>query len=50
LNGGLKLLRQKVMRRDLERRLQMLETVRVEECAAEVWIEMANGMMRGPRG
>jgi hypothetical protein len=38
------------MRRDLERRIQAVETARIKASVAEVWIEMANGMMRGPRG
>jgi hypothetical protein len=38
------------MRRDLERRLQAVEAARIGTSIVEVWIEMADGMMRNPRG
>lgn len=37
------------MRRDLERRLQAVKAARIRTSAVEVWFEMADGMMRGPR-
>jgi hypothetical protein len=38
------------MRRELERRLQAFETAQTRPIAAEVWIELRDGMLRGPRG
>ena len=38
------------MRRDLERRLQAVETIRVGANAIEVWVKLRNGMYCGPRG
>lgn len=38
------------MRRELERRLQAFETARTRTISAEVWIELHDGMLRGPRG
>ena len=38
------------MRRDLERRLQTVETTRAGANAIEVWIKLRNGMYCGPRG
>jgi hypothetical protein len=38
------------MRRDLEYRLQAVETAQVGAGAIEVWIELCNGMFCGPRG
>ena len=43
-------LRHGAMRRELERRLQALETAQTRTIAAEVWIELRDGMLRGPRG
>ena len=37
------------MRRDLERRLQAVQAARIGASTVELWIEMADGMMRGPR-
>ena len=38
------------MRRDLERRLQDVETGQAKSIAGEVWIELRDGMLHGPRG
>jgi hypothetical protein len=38
------------MRSDLERRLRAAKTPRMEPRAAEVWIVLSNGMLRGPHG
>jgi hypothetical protein len=38
------------MRRELERRLQAFETAQTRTIAAEVWIELSDGTLRGPRG
>jgi len=38
------------MRRDLKRRLQAKEPARMGTTPVEVWIEMADGLMLGPRG
>ncbi len=38
------------MRRDLERRLQTVETARAGANVCEVWIEQSDNMLRGPRG
>ena len=38
------------MRRDLDRRLQTVETARAGANANEVWIELRNGMYCRPRG
>jgi hypothetical protein len=38
------------MRRDLESRLPAVETKQAGSTAGEVWIEMGNGMLGGPRG
>jgi hypothetical protein len=37
------------MRRELERRLQAFETAQTRTIA-EVWIELRDGTLRGPRG
>jgi hypothetical protein len=37
------------MRRDLERRLQAVEIEQVETITGEVWIELGDGMLHGPR-
>jgi hypothetical protein len=38
------------MRRDLENRLQAIETARAGADSVQIWIEQSDGMMRGPRG
>ena len=38
------------MPKDFERRLRAAETASAEANTCEVWIELRNGMMRGPRG
>ena len=38
------------MRRDLERRLQAVETAEVGGSTSELWIKLADSRMRGPRG
>jgi hypothetical protein len=38
------------MPKDFERRLRAVETASAEANTCEVWIELRNGMMRGPRG
>ncbi len=38
------------MRRDLESRLQAVETASAGTIAGEVWIELRDGMLHGPRG
>jgi hypothetical protein len=37
------------MPKDFERRLRAAETASAEANTCEVWIELRNGMMRGPR-
>jgi hypothetical protein len=38
------------MRRDLENRLQAIETARAGAGTVQIWIEQSDGMLRGPRG
>jgi hypothetical protein len=38
------------MRRILEGRLRAVETKQAASVAGEVWIELVDGMLRGPRG
>jgi hypothetical protein len=38
------------MPKDFERRLRVAETASAEENTCEVWIELRNGIIRGPRG
>ena len=38
------------MRRDLESRLQAVENAQAGSVAGEVWIELPDGMLHGPRG
>jgi hypothetical protein len=38
------------VRRELERRLQAVETARAGAGTVEVWIEQSDGFLRGPRG
>jgi hypothetical protein len=38
------------MRRHLESRLQAVETSQAGTVAGEVWIELRDGTLRGPRG
>jgi hypothetical protein len=50
LIDGFGLLRQRTGRRDLERRLQAVETAQVGANVCEVWIKLRNDMYCGPRG
>ena len=38
------------MRKDLERRLEAIETARIRKNSYELWIILRDGSMRGPRG
>jgi hypothetical protein len=38
------------MRRNLESRLQAVEAAPAETITGEVWIELRDGMLHGPRG
>jgi hypothetical protein len=38
------------MRKDLERRLEAIETARIRKNSCEVWIILNDSSMRGPRG
>jgi hypothetical protein len=49
-NKDYKPLRKEEMSKRFERRLRAMETSSVEANTGEVWIELSDGMMRGPRG